>query len=206
MATYGAMNAMWAPFTGTEPAASEKKPPTYGEAVSIGSLNQTDDKLSFAEASAYGDNGRKIYLRRFKDGTVDATSVDTDADTLSAIYGCSVDEKGSMAHGGADNAPYGGYGFLINRIDEDNKDYYQGIFYPKVKGGVNDSNTYATRGENITIALDKIHFSMNEANCGKYKVEGPRMDTEAEAMAWLSGLFTGTTKIPGLADAGETES
>ena len=203
MATYGAKYARFAPFSGAEPEAKEKKMPAYGDVLDLGPLNQTSDNLSFTEASSYGDNARKIYIRKFQSGTVTAVSVDVSAESLGKIYGCDVGEDGSMAHGGADGAPYGGYGFFVNRIDEAGNEYFQPIFYPKVKGGPNGSTTYDTRGENITIALDTIQFAVSEASCGKYKIEGPRFKAEQEAMEWIDNVFAGKAEIPGLSPSEE---
>lgn len=193
---YGAKHAMWAPFSGAEPATGM---PTYGEAKELGGLNESNDTLNFAEGSAYADNAEKIHLKEFTNGTIDTHELAVPFDLMAEILGTDADE-GGLAYGGSDDAPFGGYGFIACYMDGNKKRTYGVIFYPKVQGSAASGN-YKTKEDNITLEYDQIAFNILLPNCDKYKIE-ERFDTEEEAIAYLEGLFEGTSQVPGVAGSG----
>lgn len=195
MAKYGAFYSRWAPFA-TEQADSDKtKLPKYGAVVVMGELNKVNETLNFREGSLYGDDQIALYEKNFKDGNLDVESVFLDLKDAAAMLGASCDDANGLAHGVNDMAPYGGYGNLTRHIKA-GKTYFQSIFYPKVKASVG-SESYETRGENITFTTDKMSFHVESPACEKFKVIKD-FDTEAAAIAYLEGLFAGTVAVPGL--------
>lgn len=190
---YGAKNAMWAPFSGEDAAGAL---PGYGDVIPLDGVNETSDSLSFAEGSAYGDNTKKIGLKEFTSGTIAAKFVWLPISTLSVILGTATDNDDGQAYSDEDNPPYGGYGFISNRMDSNKNKFHEVVFYPKVQGSA-DSSSYATKADSITLEYDSLPFDILLPDCGLYKIE-KRFATEAEAAGYLTALFKGTAAVPGL--------
>lgn len=200
---YGAKYAKWAPWSGDDSDAT--KLPKYGEAEDMGGINESNDTLNFAEASAYADNAEKIYLKEFTNGTIAARMLHLPFKIGTKILGAAAGEaekptEDSRSYGGDDDPPYGGYGFYSCYMDANKKRTYGVVFYPKVQGSVESSN-YKTKEDGITLEYDSISFRIMNPTCGKYKVEA-RFETEAEAIAYLDGLFAGTASVAGLPGTG----
>lgn len=190
---YGAKGALWAPMTDE---GTKSTMPAYGDTVDYGSINESNESFNYAEANAYGDNMRKIALRKFTDGTVSTKSVYQAAAFIAAALGASTDGEGSIVYGTDDVAPYGGYGFYANKMDANNTLYYEVEFYPKVQAYVEGTN-YKTQEDSITLDYDSLSFNVFEPNCGKYKIT-KRFTSEDDAISYLAGLFAGTATVDGL--------
>lgn len=198
MARYGARNAKWAPFAAEKPDEDANKLPTYGVAKTLGQLNKVTDSLNFNEGSAYGDDALVLYEKKFKDGTMEVESVYISIADAAAMLGASVDSENGMAHSADDVAPYCAVGFTTQHLSKGER-YYQAVFYPKVKASPN-SETYETRGDNISFVTDKLPFHIETPLCRKYKIVKD-FKTEQEATTYIDGLFAGTAAVPGLAAA-----
>lgn len=194
---YGAKNARWAPWQGDEP---EQGMPLYGKTEDMGGINESNDTINFAEASGYADNGEKVKVKEFANGTIDAKMLAVPFPVGSAILGTATHGQTGRAYGGDDHAPFGGYGFYSCYIDGANKRTYTVIFYPKVQGSTTGSN-YKTKEDQIALEYDAISFNILLPKCGKYKVE-EQFDTEEEAQEYLDGLFAGTSVVAGVAGSG----
>ena len=198
MAIYGARNSMWAPWTEGTLDNDATKLPAYGAAKAFGELNKVTDSPNFSEGTLPGDDQIVLYENHFKDGTVDAESVFLPLEDAAVMIGASYDSKMGMAHGDDDNPPYIGYGFITHHVGK-NKRYFEVVFYPKLKARPSAEN-YETRGDNVNFKTDKISFRWESPVCRKYKVKKD-FASEAEATAYLAGLFAGTAAVPGLAVA-----
>lgn len=196
---YGAKGAMWAPFSGEDTANAL---PKYGEAVALDGINESSDSMTFAEGQAYGDNAKKISIKEFSSGTATTKFVWLPVDTLSAILGTATDDENGQAYGGEDDPPYGGYGFISNRMDSNKNKFYEVVFYPKVQGAA-DSSSYKSKEDSIALEYDSLPFTIFLPSCGIYKVE-KRFATESEAANYLAALFAGTAAVPGLSAATTT--
>lgn len=194
---YGAKHAMWAPFLGDEP---ETGMPKYGPAVDLGGINESNDTINFAEASAYADNALKLKIKEFSNGTIAAKMLHLLFSVGSSILGTDADDTEGRSYGENDNAPFGAYGFFCSRMDANKKRYHEVVFYPKVQGSIEGSN-YKTKEDQITLEYDSLAFDILCPNCGKYKIE-KRFTTEAAAINYLLGLFKGTSEVPGLEGSG----
>lgn len=203
MAKYGARNSKWAPWAAESPDTDATKLPKYQAAKSFGKLNKVSDSPNFNEGSLAGDDAIALYEKKFKDGTVDASSVYLPVEDAATILGASFDEKNGMSRGDDDSAPYIGYGFMCHHVSPD-KSYFQVIFYPKLKANPS-AEAYETRGDNITFNAETIGFHWESPLCRKHKIIKD-CDTEAEAIAYLDGLFTGTVDVPGLPKVSESAS
>lgn len=195
MARYGARNAKWAPFAAEKPDEDAKKLPSYGDAKTLGQLNKATDNLNFNEGSAYGDDSLVLYEKQFKDGTLDIESVYIPITDAAAMLGAKVDAENGMAHSADDAAPYCAVGFTTQHLSKGTR-YHQAVFYPKVKASPN-SESYETRGDNITFATDKLPFHIETPLCRVYKIVKD-FATESEATTYIDGLFAGTAAVPGL--------
>ncbi len=195
MAKYGARNAKWAQFATTQADEASDKLPKYQAAKTFGELNKVTDSLNFNEGSLPGDDTVVLYKKSFKDGTVDAESVYLPVADAAAMLGAKADEANGVSFTADDNPPYIGYGFVTHHVSKTD-DYWQAVFYPKLKAAPT-SESYETRGDNITFATDKLSFHLESPLCRIYKVVKD-FSTEAEANAYIDGLFKGTTAAPGL--------
>lgn len=188
---YGAKHIRWAPFAETDPEPDGKLP-QYGTAVSLGSLNKVTDTPTFNEAKGYGDNALKVYVNKFKEATIAVEVTAIPRDVMSAVSGAEIEkgDKKNMWFGDNDKPPYGGMGFYVNMILDDNRDVCRGIFYPKVKAMLQGAE-YNTNGENITLATGKLQFTASSCKIGKWRCYSVDFDTEDGASAWVDGMFTG---------------
>lgn len=192
---YGAKNAYWAPFD-TE---NDDAMPTYGTATKFTGINESNDTLNFASASGYGDNAELIEINEFSNGEIEAKAVEIETTLAAAIYDADTDDDGGIAYGTEDNPPFGGYGFISNRMDASKNKFYEVIFYPKVCGSP-ESKSYKTKEDGYTLVYDSVKFKVYKANNNKYKIT-KQFSSESEALTYLAGLFTGTSTVPGEATA-----
>lgn len=187
---YGAEGAKWAPMVseGTETAK-----PTYGEAMEFDGLNEFNETLNIAEGSAYGDNKEKINVSEFSNGEGTVKAVYISTKLFQAILGTQGNEKGS-AYRIDDNQALGAYGFYRTLMDSNKNKFYEVIFYPKVQGSVEGSNSKTKEG-GINLEYDAIKLRILACNKGEYKID-QRFDKKEDAIAYLAGLFAGTAAWP----------
>ncbi len=195
---YGAKGAKWAPMK-TEGTAFEK--PTYGEVMEFDGLNEFDEALNMATGSAYGDNQEKLFISEFSNGEGTVKAVYIPSALAEAILGAEGDGEGGLAYGGEDNQPFGAYGFYRTLMDAKKNKFYEVIFYPKVQGSIEGSNS-KTKEDGVTLEYDSIKLRIQLSNNGKFKLE-KRFNGEDEAIAYLAALFAGEVQWPGEKKTGE---
>lgn len=190
---YGAKYIRWAPFAAEDPEPAGKMP-TFGTAVGVGSLNKVTENPTFNEAKGYGDNHLAVYVNKFKEAVIAVETTEIPRAVLSAISGAEIEsgDHKNIWFGDNDKPPYGGMGFYVNMILDDERDVCMGIFYPKVKAMLQGGD-YNTNGENITLSTGKLQFTASSCNNGKWRAYSDLFDTEAEAAAWVDGMFTGVS-------------
>lgn len=182
---YGAKRLQWAKISEELKDAM----PTYAAAVNLGALNRVSDTPSFNEAKGYGDNALKVHVNEFREAGLDVEVTELTNENTAAVLGASVEADGSnLKFGVEDNAPYGGIGFYINKMLDDNTKVYQGIFYPRVKAAM-QGEEYSTKGDNIALSNSRLRFTATACNTGDWKILSPNFDTEAEASDWVDGMF-----------------
>lgn len=199
---YGAMYIKWAEFA-KENAETDGKLPKYQEAMEVGALNKATDAPAFNEAKGYGSNALKVYVNKFKENVINVEVTEILRPVMSAISGSAIEDgtHKNMRFRTSDKAPYGGLGFLVNKILDDGRDVCMGVFYPKVKAMLQGTE-YNTNGENITLATGKLQFTGAAAMSGDWKIESDYFDTEEEAKAWVDGMFTGASTDIGKDEGG----
>ena len=195
MARYGARNAKWAPFAEEAAYTVTTARPKYQAAKTFGQLNKVSDNLNFNEGSVHGDDAIVLYEKQFKDGTVDAESVYLPIADAATMLGAKSDDANGVSFSADDTPPYIGYGFVTHHLSKE-KHYYQAVFYPKLKAAPS-SESYETRGDNITFATDKLSFHIETPLCRVYKIVKD-FDTEDLANAFIDGLFDASATPPGL--------
>ena len=186
MATYGAKYIRWAPFASTDPEPADALP-NYGTPMSLGALQKVTDTPSFNETKAYGDDVLKEHVVEFKESVVDVEILELENEVAAAIFGSTISaESGSeddLIENTADNAPYGGLGFVSCKIINNVK-VYKGVFYPKLKATM-QADEYATKGESITLNGGKLRFTAAACNTGQWRCKSGKLSTEAAAKAWV---------------------
>lgn len=191
---YGAKMIQWAPFAATDPEPADALP-KYGAPLNLGALNKVSETLNFNEASAYGDDMRKVYVREFSNGNVVITILDLPNATASAVLGAKLDSGGSntdLHFSGDDEAPYGGLAFFTTNLTAEGTRYWKGIYYPKVKASM-AGREFNTKGESIVLTSPELTFSVFACATGDYKIESAELTTEAAAVAWVHSKIPAAT-------------
>lgn len=188
---YGAKYIRWAPFAAEDPEPDGALP-NYGPAITLGALNKATDSPTFNEAKGYGDNTLKVYVNKFKENTISIETTEVPRASMTAVSGTTLESatKKNMRFRDTDKTPYGGLGFYVNKLLDDGRDVCMGVFYPKVKAMLQGTE-YNTNGENITLSTSKLQFTGSACKSGDWKIESDFFETEAEAKAWVDGMFTG---------------
>lgn len=200
MAKYGARNSMFALWDTKTPDNDPRKLPKYQAPKTFGKLNKVSDTPNFNEGSLPGDDTIALYEKRFKDGTVDASSVYLPVADAASLLGAQCDDDNGMSRGDDDEAPYVGYGFMCHHVGS-GKSYFQVIFYPKLKANP-AAESYETRGDNINFTAETFSFHWESPACRKHKIIKD-FDTEEAAKTYLEALFAGTAAVPGLPSPSE---
>lgn len=180
---YRASNIMFAPIAsnGMDTATAL---PTYGTAVNIGALNRISDTIDRVEASGYGDNARKVHVDEFRSYGLDVEITHIPRATYAALNGASVDTSSKdITFKDNDQAPYGGLVCVRGGRDDDDKDFYIGVYYPKLKSAMQGKDI-STKGENITLVTEKLHFAGLACKNHVWCEESDEFATEAEAVSW----------------------
>ena len=172
---------------------TETVKPTYGESRAFDGLNEFDEALNFATGSGYGDNKEKLFVSEFANGEGTVKAVYIPAELFHEILGTQGDDEGG-AYRTDDNQPLGAYGFYRTLIDSKKNKYFEVNFYPKVQGSVEGSNS-KSKEDGVTLEYDAIKFRIFACNKGEYKID-KRFRSEADAIAYLEGLFAGTAAWP----------
>ena len=158
--------------------------PTYGTAVKIGSLNRISDNIDRVEASGYGDNARKVHVDEFRSYGLDVEITHLPRATYASLNGASVDTSSKdITFKDNDQAPYGGLVCVRGGRDDDDKDFYVGVYYPKLKSAMQGKDI-STKGENITLVTEKLHFAGLACKNHVWCEESDEFATEAEAVTW----------------------
>lgn len=185
---YGAKGIKWAPFAAENPEPAGALP-NYGTAVTLGALNKLTDNPTFNEGKGYGDNALKVHVTKFKENPIDIEVTTLPVDAAAALAGATRETISHDTHFNvADKAPYGGLAFYINKMNDNNQEIFQGIFYPKAKATMQGVE-YTTSGDNITLTNDKLHFLGAVANNGDWKIVSDEFKTELEAEAWVDAML-----------------
>lgn len=191
MARYGAKYIRWAPWAAEQTSTSSGFP-SYGAAIALAELQKVSDTPNYSEASQYGDDGLQEYVNEFKDVDVDIEITDLPVETEKQVLGNTQAAKSGdvVICNAADNAPYGGLGF-ISCILRGNVRKYQAIIYPKLKAAM-QGEEYSTKGDSLTLAGGKLKFKGAATDKGDWKLKSKYQDTEDAAKGILDGFFTGT--------------
>lgn len=197
---YGAKYIRWAPFAKENPETAGKLP-SYGPAVNLGALNKVTDTPSFNEAKGHGDNALKVYVNKFKETVIAVEVTEVPRDQMAAISGCEIEEgvHKNMRFRTTDAPPYGGMGFFVNKILDDGRDVFMGVFYPKVKAMLQGTE-YNTNGDSITLATNKLQFTGAAVGTNDWRLYSDYFDKEEDVVAWVNGMFTGESTDIGAAE------
>lgn len=180
---FRASNIMFAPIA-SNGMDTETALPTYGTAVKIGSLNRISDNIDRVEASGYGDNARKVHVDEFRSYGLDVEITHIPRATYASLNGASVDTSSKdITFKDNDQAPYGGLVCVRGGRDDDDKDFYVGVYYPKLKSAMQGKDI-STKGENITLVTEKLHFAGLACKNHVWCEDSDEFATEAEAVTW----------------------
>lgn len=185
MAAFGAKYIKFAPIK-TEPATGM---PTYDEPVLLGELVKAELTINLASGEIYGDDKLVEKLEEFSSGSISVEVTDMTDEVESKVFGSAYDSEKGLVDNTSDTIPYGGLGYCKVLV-RNGKKMYRAIFYPKTKGaqGTDSANT---KGSSITLASTPVNFTVHEPNDGDWR-HRKTFDTEAEAKAWIDGMFKGT--------------
>ena len=193
---YMANHIRWAQFAATDAEVSGSLPKYGGTPVDIGALVKINESLNFIEASGYGDNARKNYIREFRDGTAAVETVYISREAASKVTGATLgsDDDADLKFGANDQAPYGGLALVTGNRRNDDSIYFQGVAYPKVKASM-EGESYQTKGDAIQLTNPKLSFAVSACNDAKksYKIKSKEFDAESDAIAWVDNFLKAAT-------------
>ncbi len=196
MAKYGAKYLQWAPFAAENPDALETAFPKYRGPDFPGGAGQRDGHPTFNEAKMYGDNALKEHVNEFKECGVAVELTDLANSVASAVLGATISEETENdLEFSADNAPYGGLAFYINKMVDGVKSYH-GIYYPKLKASM-QGTAYTTKGDSITLAGGSLNFTAAARMNGKWKVSPTTSQRRREPrLGWIKNCQSGGGMTP----------
>lgn len=123
--------------------------PTYETGMAFSELVKVTENLILAETEYYSNNALSESAKEFKYCELTYDNKGLSDEIMQQIFGMDYTD-GVLTYGADDNAPFGGFGYYRTLMDDSVK-YYEGVFYPKVKGALSGDTT-DTRGENVTFA------------------------------------------------------
>lgn len=185
MAKYGAYDLRFAAIS----AEPEDAIPTYAAAKQMAEFVKLSDAPEVEEVSQFGDNKTVESLSEFKKAPLDIEITELDNDIAAAVLGSTLDEDGEISFGD-DIAPFGGLGFISTGV-RNNKNFFQGVLYPKTKAVV-QGEEFASKGDKITLANGKLKSTAFMCNAGAWKKKSEQFPTASEAKAWLDLLLPKT--------------
>lgn len=141
----GASRPYWAPIK-TE---SDSALPTYDTGMAFSEFIKLTENLSLAETEFYSDDTLSENAKEFKYCELTYDNKGLSDEIMQKMFGMDYTD-GVLTYGADDNAPFGGFGYYRTLMDKAVK-YYEGVFYPKVKGALSGDTT-DTRGENVSFA------------------------------------------------------
>lgn len=193
---YMANHIRWAQFAATNAEVAGALPKYGGTPVDIGALVKVDEALNFSEASGYGDNVRKNYIKEFRDGTAAVETVYISSEAASKVTGATLGtgSDADLKFGANDQAPYGGLALVTGNRRDDDSVYFQGVAYPKVKANM-EGESYQTKGDTIQLTNPKLSFAISACNDAKksYRIKSKEFDTESDAIAWVDNFLKAAT-------------
>lgn len=188
MAKFGARYLQWAPFAAVEADVDDAAFPKYGKPMNLGPLVAVTDTINVVEAENHGDDELQEYASEFQKLTVDVEITELPQEVAAVLYGAEIGaDGGDLELGNGDDAPWGGLAFYTSKqtnVGGVQKKFFEGVYYPKLKASVQGA-TYNTKGQSITFANGKVHFTGTTCAKGKYKVLSKNFETAAEAKAWV---------------------
>ena len=180
---FRASNIMFAPIA-SNGMDTETALPTYGTAVKIGSLNRISDNIDRVEASDDAVSLLHLHVDEFRSYGLDVEITHIPRATYASLNGASVDTSSKdITFKDNDQAPYGGLVCVRGGRDDDDKDFYVGVYYPKLKSAMQGKDI-STKGENITLVTEKLHFAGLACKNHVWCEESDEFATEAEAVTW----------------------
>lgn len=192
MARYLASYLRWAPKTAAGVEGTNF--PTYGDAMDMGPLASVAETINTTRAENHADNELEEFVEEFVSLGIAATVTEMPIDTVAKVYGATKSANGGVAFNKNDAPPEGGLGLVSGGQFKDEsgvrKAYYQGVFYPSVKG-VRQGTTFNTKGSSISFTNASTNFTGTTEENGFHTVWSAKMSTEAAAKAWVDKMLKG---------------
>lgn len=191
--TIGMRRSWWAPIA-SEPANAR---PIYGDVEEMGAARLGTLTYTTAAADIEGDDEILRHIEQFQNGTLVAETTLSDLEVNAKIYGHGYD-SGVESSGKDDTSPYGAYGFIEPIIKSGATDpIYRASFLLRISANpANEAQNAATRqGGSINPGYNSITYTVYTCQSGEWRLRQD-FETEAEAEAWILGLFNATTTWP----------
>lgn len=192
MAIYGCKRPMFVPIdTTATPVKGELPTYDYENRVIVGHLVQTNETINRADVALWGDNKRVEHYNPFTDGQLDVDLDDIRPDVVAGVFGYDLEDTNKVVtYSSEDEAPWGCYSFLntIQRTADNGvvSKIYKGMFYPKVKGTLQGTNS-STKTDTINFQTQKIIFAVDEADNKQWCITA-EFDDEDDCLDWLDEM------------------
>lgn len=160
---------------------------SYGEAFQFGKGIGLQVSPNYAEGSLYADDQQSEYDKEFRYADVTLNTNTIPKTARETMFGhTETEEKGTQYKSG-DESTYVGMGWIsVEKVDGVRT--FTGNFMHKVKFS-EPSEDYTTKGENIEYKTPSISGRAIAQSDEVWKSVKGGFDTEAEAQAYIDGLF-----------------
>lgn len=157
--------------------------PKYTKGFKVGEGMTAQIQPQYAEGSAYGDNRRVKYKKKFKNANVTLGVTTLPKDAQSVMFGRTEGEANEVVSKNADESKYVGLGMYATEEDSTDTKKYTAVWLYKVKFE-DPGDDFETEGENITFKTPSLSGSAETLADGSWRVK-KQFSTEAEAITWL---------------------
>lgn len=157
---------------------------TYANAFRCGEAVSTSITPNYVEGSMYGDNAQVVYVREFKDATVNLGVTSLPARAAASMFGHTVQGNGEETRKTDDASRYVGYGFITKGMDGGGTSRYRACFLLKVKF-TEGEESFETKGDSIVFKNPSLSGQATGGKGNEWNRKSPYFDTEEEADAWI---------------------
>lgn len=159
---------------------------SYSGAKKIGKAISCNVEIETNEAELYADDGLAESDKTFKKANVTVGIDDDDMKTMAELLGHTYSEEKGMVRNSNDQAPYVGFGRIIQKIVNGVRKFKVEFLY-KVKFA-EPSQENSTKGENAEFGTTEIQGTASTLANGDWS-DTQEFDTKAEAITYLEGLL-----------------
>ncbi len=168
----------------------ENAHPVYGPVLDMGEAVLGHLAVTYSSGDVHGNDRNKLHLELFTSYQLDAETTCDDLELSAAVYGRRYVDGMETSH--MDDAPpYGGYGYIEPFIKADKSVVFRAVALYKLTAMLSqEKDDSDTRKNDFNPVMNAVSYSGVADNTGDWR-DRKEFPSEAEADAWLMGVFGG---------------